>query len=165
MRKPKRRDDIPARRADNHKRKLHDIKNAAEIAALRALVIYGGSPKHKRNPAAFDLPPFNGERGDATLCDDHASFQPQDMARIPALITRGLNASLIGTNHWTIDDNGWIYEARLTNVTQHEYHAYPVRPNEAIAKPVYERFAEWADEHGSPDDIQAAENCAVLYEF
>jgi len=165
MRKPAKRTDIPARNRDNNKRRLAAEVMPAEIAGLIATVTYEGSPKHKRNPHLFDLEPFTGPRGDATLCDDHAQFQPQDMVRIPDLIVRGLSAGLIGTNLWTVDDGGWIYEARLTNADQAQYHAYPVRPAEAIAKPVYQRFNQWAEAHGGAEDKQAAQNCADLYGF
>ena len=39
---------------------------------------------------------------------------PKDMSRIPKLVARGITARLVGTNLWTVDDTGWIYEARLT---------------------------------------------------
>lgn len=165
MKKPPKRSDIPPRHGDNNKRRLALGVSADEIAVLIASVNYGGSPKHKRNPTIFGLEPFNGTRGDATMCDDHADFQPKDMARIPALIARGLSAGLVGTNLWTVDDSGWIYEARLTNAAQSQYHAYPVRPAEAIAEPVYRRFNEWAEAHGAASDKQAAQNCMALYGF
>jgi hypothetical protein len=165
MKKPVRRTDIPPRNSDNNKRRLAADVTPAVIERLIATVNYEGSPKHKRNPHLFALEPYNGARGDATLCDDHAQFQPQDIARIPDLILRGLSAGLIGTNLWTVDDGGWIYEARLTNVDQAQYHAYPVRPGEAIAQPVYQRFNQWAQAHGSAADKQAAQNCADLYGF
>ena len=135
------------------------------IAELRASVNYKGSSKHKRNPAIFGLEPFRGDRGDATLCDEHAGFRPNDMAKVPAMIDRGLRAGLIGTNLWTVSDDGWIFEGRLTNVAQVEYHGYPVRPSEAIAEPVYRRFKSWAEVEGEPADRRAAENCAALYRF
>lgn len=165
MKRPGKRTDVPPRHNDNNKRRLGDPASAAEIAALIAAVSYEGSPKHKRNPTVFGLEPFNGQRGDSTLCDDHANFQQADMARIPALIARGLKASLIGTNLWTVDDGGWIYEARVTNVRKSQYHAYPVRPSEAIAEPIYRRFHDWAQAYGEAGDKQAAENCAALYGF
>jgi len=165
MKKPPKRTEIPPRNKDNDKRKLATVVTDAEIAAFLAAVTYEGSPKHKRNPTIFGLEPFNGRRGDATLCDDHANFQPKDMARIQTLITRGLAARLVGTNLWTVDDNGWIYEARLTNKVTSEYHAYPVRPSEAIAEPVFRRFNAWAVTHGKTSDRLAAQNCAALYGF
>ena len=60
---------------------------------------------------------------------------------------------------WAVADNGWIYEARLTNVGQTEYHGYPVRDSEPIAEPVYRRFAEWAHTSGDQGACLAAENC------
>lgn len=165
MKKPPKRPDIPPRKSDNNKRRLAPDVTDEKVATLLKNVTYKGSPKHKRNPTLFNLEPFNGKRGDATLCDEHAQFQKSDMVRIPGLITRGIKARLVGINLWTVDDKGWIYEARLTNADQAEYHAYPVRPGEAIAKPVYDRFRAWADEFGQPVDKQAAVNCAALYGF
>ncbi len=127
--------------------------------------MYKGSPKHKRNPRNFGLEPFQGDRGDATLCDVHANFQPADMPTIPALIKRGLRAGLLGTNLWTVGDDGWIFQGSLTNAVQSEYHGYPVRPSEAIAEPVYRRFRAWADAEGDDGDKLAACNCAALYRF
>jgi hypothetical protein len=137
------------------------------VDVLRARVTYGGSSKHKRNPTIFGLEPFNGDRGDATLCDEHASFQLADMTKIPALIHRGLQAKLIGNNAliWTVADDGWIFEGRLTNPTTSEYHGYPVRPSEAIAESVYRRFSDWASAWGNVEDKEAASNCAALYGF
>ena len=80
-------------------------------------VRYHGSSKHKLHPHLFDLPPFQGSRGDATLCDD-ADFQPADMAEVRALLLRGIRAGLIGHTGrilWTVANDGWIFEARETN--------------------------------------------------
>jgi len=165
VKRPLKRSELPPRNADNNKRKLAREVPPERIAELRKTVNYKGSPKHKRNPVAFGLEPFRGDRGDATLCDEHANFQPINMASIPEMIDRGLRASLIGTNLWAVADDGWIFEARLTNAIQAEYHGYPVRPTEAIAELVYLRFRAWVDADGNAADRQAAENCAALYRF
>jgi hypothetical protein len=166
VKKPPRRPDIPSRNSDNNKRRLSQDTEAHDIGELLRKVRYKGSPKHKRNPKIFDLDPFHGDRGDATLCDDHANFLPRDMAKIPQLIERGLKAGLIGVNNlWTVGDGGWIFEGRLTNAIQFEYHGYPVRPTEAIAEPIYRRFRAWAEAEGADADRKAADNCAALYRF
>src|ERR1700722_1533497 len=165
MKKPQRRPEIPSRNSDNNKRRLWEDVPPKLVEDLLGKVIYRGSPKHKRNPSIFGLEPFNGFRGDATLCDEHANFLPRDMANIPQLIERGLKAGLIGTNLWTVSDNGWIFEASLTNAVQFEYHGYPVRPNEAIAEPIYLRFRVWVEATGNNMDKMAADNCAALYGF
>jgi hypothetical protein len=133
--------------------------------ALLAAVQYGGSSKHKINPTLFGLEPYRGERGDETCCDRDAGFGPEHMATIPALMSRGIRAGLIGTGRlmWTVADSGWIFEARLTNPDQSEYHGYPVRPTEPIAAMVLRRYAAWADAHGSDADKQALANCKLLY--
>jgi hypothetical protein len=86
---------------------------------------------------------------------------------------RGLRAGLIG--HllpqgrpkilWSVARSGWIFEARLTNAAQAEYHGYPVRPTEAIAEPVFLRFEAWVRSRGEGSDGDAARSCRNLYGF
>lgn len=166
MKKPTKRADLPRRNSDNDKRRLDPAPDPQFINQLLSTVHYAGSSKHKRNPHLFDLKRFNGKRGDETLCDEHAGFSPEDMAGIPAIVQRGLKAGLIGDRVlWTIGDNGWIFEARLTNSETNEYHGYPVRPTEAIGEPVFRRYAEWASAHGAESDKQALQNCSAVYGF
>lgn len=89
------------------------------------------------------------------------------MGSIPSIVDRGLKAGLVGENGilWAIADNGWIYEARITIRGQTEYHGYPVRSSEAVAQLVYERFTEWAHNHGDQRARDAATNCKHLYGF
>lgn len=167
MKKPPERTDIPPRNQDNNKRRLEKDVSSKAIAELDAKAFYRGSSKHKRNPSIFSLEPFLGDRGDSTLCDEHANFQPADMAKIPELIHRGVQARLVGKNAllWTVADNGWIFEGRLTNVVTTEYHGYPVRPTEAIAEKVYRRYSAWAFDRGNVADREAAIKCAELYKL
>jgi hypothetical protein len=130
---------------------------------------YVGSPKHKKNPIAFGLGPFSGERGDRTLCDEHAGFTPSRMADVPAMLRRGIEAGLIGKGEmlWAVCDSGWIYEARITNRDQSEYHGYPVRPLETIARKVFDRFEEWASSDPVRQQVLTTtlENCRNRYGF
>ena len=131
-------------------------------------VRYQGSEKHKRDPLAFGLSISPGARkGDATLCDEHAGFSPDKVPTIPRLIQRGLRAHLLGRERqiWTVGDDGWIFEGRLTNVETREYHGYPVLEWESIARPVYKRYSEWARTSGDSRDRIAAERCRVKYGF
>lgn len=144
---------------------MSPLPSEVEIAALLASVRYGASSKHKINPQLFGLEPYRGERADETCCDRDASFAPEHMRLIPALMSRGIRAGLIGTGRllWTVADSGWIFEARLTNAATAEYHGYPVRPTEPIAALVLRRYAAWAEAHGSDADRQAISNCKLLY--
>lgn len=83
------------------------------------------------------------------------------------MLKRGLQAGLVGENDiiWAVADDGWIYEARITNVIQNEYHGYPVRSTEPIAEMVCERFMDWAQNNGNQTALQAANNCKKLYGF
>ena len=137
------------------------------VERLQHNVHYEGSPKHKRHPHLFGLEPFNGERDDATLCDE-AEFRPEQVREIPALIQRGIRAGLIGHTArllWTVADDGWIFEARETNRETTEFHAYPILPEESIARLVFDRFANWAQHHGTNADRSAAAACRLRYEF
>ena len=151
-RRPGRR--LPAARGSyNEKRRLCEPHpGQAYLDGLAARARLAGSPKHKLQPRAFGLDPFTGLAEDPTYCDGHAEFSPDDMVRVPELLRRGIEAGLVGANDaqgdptllWTVDDNGWIYEARITIPGQGLYHAYPVLPVEAIARKVIARFAAWA---------------------
>lgn len=129
---------------------------------------YAGSSKHKLHPHLYNLPPFNGKRGDATLCDRHAGFRPSDMASIPSMIHRGIESGLIGEEGriiWAVADGGWLFEFRQTNATQSEYHGYPLRRTEAIAELIFRRFALWAQAQGTRIDQDAVESCRRKYGF
>lgn len=137
------------------------------IARLLDTVHYEGSSKHKRSPHLFGLEPFNGDRDDATLCDE-ADFQPDQMADIPALVQRGIRAGLIGHTArllWTVADDGWIFEARETNRETAQFHGYPILPEESIGRLVFNRFADWANAHGTDADRSAAAACRLRYDF
>ncbi len=136
------------------------------IQELVDSVVYEGSSKHKQEPHRYGLPPFLGPRGDATLCDGHADFQPEHMAMIPDVIRRGIRAGLVGIGNriiWAVADDGWIFEARLTNAETSTYHGYPVRPAEAIASLVFRRYSAWANENGTQRDRNAAVFCRDKY--
>lgn len=168
MKKPAPRpSDLPGRLSDNNKRRLLERPDPRRIGELITKARYVGSSKHKANPHLYGLPPFSGLRGDATLCDAHGGFLPEHMASIPGMLRRGIQAGLLGKGGeiWTVSDAGWIYECRLTNVTQAEYHGYPVRRSEPIAEQVYQRFALWADANGSRTDQAIADQCKALYGF
>lgn len=83
------------------------------------------------------------------------------------MIQRALQAGLVGENGivWAVADNGWIYEARITNVGQSEYHGYPVRSTEPIAEMVYNRFRDWVEVHGNQMARQAVQQCRTRYGF
>lgn len=162
---------MPPRHSDNDKRRLHPAPDPIVLRNLAARVTYRGIAKHKAAPARFGLPPYTGPRGDESLCDDHASVEPEDMPDVRKWLVRGIDAGRIGhveragvpTIVWTVSDHGWIFEARVTNAGQAEYHGYPVRPSGAIAAMVIARFGGWANADGSEADRRAVENCRLLY--
>ncbi len=160
--------DLPPRRSNNDKRRLAADPPSALLDHLRAAATYKGSPKHKSHPHLYNLPQLTGSRGDATLCDRDAGFQPEDMRTIPKMIRRGIKAGLVdkeGRIIWTVADDGWMFELRQTNATLCEYHGYPLRQTEAIASQIFDRFAPWAQEHGTQIDQNAAEFCRLQYGF
>ena len=168
MPRPPRRRALPRRQSNNDKRRLLPEPPSQLIESLLEAVTYAPSSKHKRNPHLYGLPPFDGPRGDATLCDEHASFQPAQMREIPSLVQRGIRAGLLGATQrviWTVADNGWIYEGRQTNADTSEFHGYPVRESEPIAELVYQRFVAWVDEHGDSSARHAAMSCRQRYGF
>jgi hypothetical protein len=143
---------LVARSSDNDKRRLRDpIPPKVWLTSLADRASFQGYSKHKRDPRAFGLGPFTGLREDATYCDGHAQFCPRDLNRVPSLLQRGIFSGLIGHNDaqgdptilWTVDENGWIYEARITIPRQAIYHGYPVLGTEAIARLVLARYVQY----------------------
>ena len=159
---------LPPRRSDNDKRRLAQTPSRQRLALMAGTATYAGSSKHKLHPHLYDLPPYNGDRGDATLCDRDADFQPADMRRIPDMMRRGINAGLVDEGEriiWSVADDGAMFEFRLTNATQAEYHGYPLRSTEAIAALVFRRFNAWARRNGTPEDRGAAAACRRRHRF
>ena len=139
------------RSAENDPRDLlTPAPSLADREALARKASFAPYSKHKKHPSAYKLKPYAGEDEDPTFCDDHANFGPDDMRRAPYLLERGILAGLWGDKVkggdpsllWTVDDNGWIYEAAITNPGYGGYHAYPVLKNEAIARKVLARYRE-----------------------
>ncbi len=144
---------VPQRSRSNSKRRLSSsLPSDAERQALALLAKYGPYSKHKFNPTAYGLQPYAGNDEERTYCDAHANFDRQDFLRIPLLLHRGIFLGLWSEPSaggdpsmlWTIDDNGWIYEMRVTNVEQALYHGYPVLTGDAFAKQVLARARQVA---------------------
>jgi hypothetical protein len=153
MKPPKRRLAVE-RSSDNEKRKLRAMPADLERRELSARATYAGSGKHKVNPRAFGLEPA-APAADDTFCDGHAGFTPEDMTLAPELLRRGVLAGLLGHNEkggdptllWTVDDRGWVFEARITIPTQAVYHGYPLLDGDAFARKVIARYSEYVYAH------------------
>jgi hypothetical protein len=153
MKPPKRRIAVE-RSSDNDKRQLRAMPSLKERDELSLRATYGGSGKHKVNPRAFSLEPA-APAADDTFCDGHAGFAPEDMALTPGLLRRGILAGLFGhrdkgedpTILWTVDDRGWVFEARITIPTQANYHGYPLLDGDAFARKVIARYSEYVYAH------------------
>ena len=169
MKRPSRR-TADARSSDNQKRKLRTSPDQADLAALAARVRFEGSGKHKASPRAFGLEPVSPDADD-TQCDGHADCMPADMPRLPALLERGVLAGLVSDRDnqgdpailWTVDDDGWIYEARITTPTQAVYHGYPLLPGDAFARKVISRFDHYARAHPELPLAPCLENALDRY--
>lgn len=137
---------------------------------------YGAYAKHKFNPTAYKLTPYAGSDVERTYCDAHSRFGKDDMARIPALLARGVMLGLwseqVSDNTpdllWTIDDTGWIFELRITNSGQSEYHGYPVLTGDAFARHVLNRarevaFSQYHFPINSDQNVRAAIAAAEVF--
>jgi hypothetical protein len=117
---------------------------------LSERVTYGCYSKHKYYPTAYNLSPYAGQDEERTYCDEHAHFGKDDFKRIQALLVRGVMLGLWSDQAngdtpnllWTIDESGWIFELRITNSGQAQYHGYPVLPGYAFARDVLVRSRE-----------------------
>jgi hypothetical protein len=137
---------------------------------LSAHLTYGLYSKHKFNPAAYGLPPYSGPDFERTYCDAHAHFGKGDFVRIPDLLRRGVMLGLWSDHNdgdfprmfWTIDQNGWIFELRITNSGQAQYHGYPLLQGDAFARHVLARAREVAFVAGEPSVVQDANVKAAI---
>ena len=161
-------------RNNANRRLIATLPTTASRAELSARVTYGAYSKHKFNPTAYKLSPYAGQDVERTYCDEHAGFGKESRNRIPTLLVRGVMLGLWSDQNdgdapsllWTIDENGWIFELRITNSGQAQYHGYPVLPGDAFARHVLARAREVAfndsefpvdKDTGAQSAIEAAE--------
>lgn len=142
---------VMQRSRNNANRRLIAIVPAtASRLELSGRVTYGAYSKHKFNPTAYKLTPYAGQDIERTYCDEHADFGKDDSNRIPGLLMRGVMLGLWSDQNdgdapsllWTVDESGWIFELRITNAGQTQYHGYPVLPGDAFARHVLARARE-----------------------
>lgn len=142
---------VTQRSRNNANRRLCSAVPALEAREdLMGRARYGAYSKHKFNPTAYRLTPYAGSDVERTYCDAHSHFGKDDIARIPALLARGVMLGLWSEQGsdctpdllWTIDDTGWIFELRITNSGQSQYHGYPVLTGDAFARQVLTRARE-----------------------
>ena len=155
---------VLTRKSDNDKRQLiGDLPPLRDLAALAGRAGYEPYSKHKLRPRAFGLEPFDGVPEDTTYCDGHADFSNEDFMKIPTLLRRGIMSGLIGDKMaqgdpklvWTVDDNGWVYEGRITHQGRAIYHGYPLLPGDAMATKVIARFSRWVTTNGTSIENEA----------
>jgi hypothetical protein len=149
-RKPESRIVVQRSRNNANRRLIAVLPDVAERRALAANVSYGAYAKHKFNPTAYKLSPYAGRDEERTYCDAHAGFGKDQFRRIATLLQRGVMLGLWSDHKngdcpsllWTIDESGWIFELRVTNTGQLQYHGYPVLPGDAFARHVLARARE-----------------------
>lgn len=147
---------IQRSRNNANRRLIATMPTTASRMELSACVKYGAYSKHKFNPMAYKLTPYSGPDVERTYCDAHAGFGTGDFIRIPTLLNRGVMLGLWSDQSngdvpnllWTINDNGWIFKLRITNVGQAQYHGYPILPGDAFARHVLIRAREVAFAEG-----------------
>lgn len=157
--KPAPRVVVQRSRNNANRRLIATLPTIASREALSARATYGGYAKHKFNPTAYKLSPYAGQDEERTYCDAHANFGKDNLDRISSLLARGVKLGLwseqatddVPSLLWTIDESGWIFELRITNAGQAQYHGYPVLPGDAFARQVLRRAREVAfREHTLP---------------
>jgi hypothetical protein len=154
--KPAPRIVIQRSRNNASRRLIATMPTIASRAELSARMKYCAYSKHKFNPTAYRLTPYAGPDVERTYCDAHADFGTGDFVRIPTLLNRGVMLGLwsdqsnedVPSLLWTIDDSGWIFELRITNSGQAQYHGYPILPGDAFARHVLVRAREVAFAEG-----------------
>jgi len=162
---------VVQRSRNNANRRLIDVVPSTESRReLSVRVNYDGYSKHKINPRAYKLRPYAGQDEERTYCDAHANFGKENLDRIPALLVRGVMLGLwsaqtsgdVPSLLWTVAENGWIFELRITNADQAQYHGYPVLPGDAFARHVLNRARAVAhDEREFPVDKDSTARSAI----
>lgn len=155
-RKPPPRIVVGRSRNNANRRLIATLPDILLREELSARVTYGAYSKHKYNPTAYRLSPYAGQDEERTYCDAHAKFSRENFHRISALLVRGVMLGLWSDQHnkdapsllWTLDESGWIFELRITNPEQLQYHGYPVLPGDAFARHVLIRAREVAFKQG-----------------
>ena len=109
------------------------LLEAATRETLLRTVRYAGSPYHKRNPGDFGLTPPSAPRQNATLCDDvGVSRRATALGLLQGGIRQGLISQQTRNDYpvriWSVrSSDGMVFEARLENEEQGEYHGYPLQ--------------------------------------
>jgi len=119
------------RRIPNPKRRLHPTPQGLDLERLAGLALYGGNPRHKRNPGDFGFRPAADPRDDRTLCDGAGVLARELASR---LLHEGLRRGLVSAqlrsgwpqNVWAVAPNGVAVEAMLENEVTGAYHGYPM---------------------------------------
>jgi len=145
--KPAARVVVQRSRNNVNRRLIAALPTTTSRVELSTRVKYGEYSKHKLNPTAYKLSPYAGQDEDRTYCDAHANFGKENLHRIPSLLVRGVMLGLWSDQNnggtpsllWTLDESGWIFELRITNSGQAQYHGYPVLPSDAFARHVLVR--------------------------
>jgi len=169
-RKPPPRVVVERSRNNANRRLIATLPDLMSRQTLSAQVKYGAYAKHKYNPTAYKLKPYAGQDEERTYCDAHAKFGKENHHRIPALLIRGVMLGLWSAQNnqnapsllWTPDESGWIFELRMTNPGQLQYHGYPVLPGDAFARHVLLRAREVAFDTGAfPTDRDPGAQTAI----
>ena len=145
--KPAPRVVVQRSRNNANRRLIANLPTTASRLDLSERVTYGAYSKHKLNPTAYKLSPYAGQDEERTYCDAHAKFGKENLKRIPSLLVRGVMLGLWSDQKngdapsllWTLDESGWIFELRITNPGQTQYHGYPVLTGDAFARHVLVR--------------------------
>lgn len=162
---------VTQRSRDNAKRRLSaTLPTTTFRMELSSRVTYVPYSKHKFNPAAYKLTPYAGPDVERTYCDAHAHFGKENFVQIPVLLRRGvmlglwsdLNDEDVPRLLWTIDENGWIFELRITNSGQAQYHGYPVLQGDPFARHVLARAREVAFAEVEPPVAQDVKAQAAI---
>ena len=151
--KPEPREPLPEIIGRPDRKLRNPLPSLADRQALAARIKYHPSAKHKTNPGAYKLQPYQGKGPERTYCDAHSKFSKADSLRIDTLLERAAlsgcwNIDVRGdvpSMLWTVDDTGWVYELFITNQEQADYHGYPVMPVDGFARLVVGRMRAWYD--------------------
>lgn len=134
---------MPRRLRPNPNRKIRSQSEPETLRELANKVHYGGNPVHKRNPGDFGLAPPSRPMPDKTLCDPSGVFTRKVALK---LLREGIERGCISEQEdngfprmvWSVDENEYVFEAKLDNRDQGSYHGYPLPQDDVFREAVLE---------------------------
>lgn len=121
------------RQSNNPKRRItkRGTFSNLDLASIRSKVTYVGSALHKRTSGGYGFHPPVNPRQSKSLCDD---VKKLNKAKAELLLSSGIGKEMMSTRLnnaglpkyvWSVDADGYVYEAKSDSTAYHGYRLDP----------------------------------------